>query len=121
MSKENILKSALKQFTGTEYWYRHQLFSAFTYTDGVKYLAGEAGAYWLLDRIFACQYEFKNLKDEPFQTWEIEIHEDKSATLICTDGNCNKLHEEKIESTDFPIKSFRFYLIDNVLLLPTEY
>lgn len=115
------LKHALKDFTGTEQWYRHALFRAFTYTDGVKFLAGQAGAYWLLDLIFGFQHEHLTLQEAPFQVWDLTVHEDKTATLKCTDGNYNPLHEHRLEFTDFPLPDFRFYLIDRVLLLPSEY
>ena len=31
------LKTALKQFSGTEQWFRHSLFRAHRYTDGVRF------------------------------------------------------------------------------------
>ena len=45
----------LRQFTGTEQWYRHGLARNILFTDGAKYLADEAGAYWLLDEIAFAQ------------------------------------------------------------------
>ena len=44
-------KATLKQFTGTEYWYRHGLVRTVLFTDGAKYVADQGGAYWLLDEI----------------------------------------------------------------------
>jgi hypothetical protein len=41
----------LHQFTGTEHWYRHALVKSVLFTDGAKYLADTAAAYWLLDEI----------------------------------------------------------------------
>ena len=41
----------LRQFTGSEHWYRHSLNRAVVYTDGAKYVADQVGAYWLLDEI----------------------------------------------------------------------
>ena len=43
----------LRQFTGSEHWYRHGLVRDILFTDGAKYLADHGGAYWLLDEI-AC-------------------------------------------------------------------
>lgn len=114
-------KAELKQFTGTENWYQHALFRAFTYTDGVRFVAREAGAYWLLDRIFGLQYESEKIQGEPFQVWDLKVHDDKTATLTCTDGNDGPVHQETISFTDFPISTIRFYLINQVLLLPSEY
>ena len=39
--------AALAQFTGTERYYR--IAPKFLITDGVKFLAENAGCYWLLD------------------------------------------------------------------------
>ncbi len=119
--KAATLTAALKQFTGTENWYRHPLFSQFLYTDGVKFLAGEAECYWLLDRIFALQYEQKTLQAERFQSWDLIVQADKTAQLKCNDGNYNDLHTETIPYTDFPLATIKLFLIDNVLLLTTEY
>ncbi len=49
--KPTLTESELAQFTGTEYWYRHAFKRSITYTDGVKYVAEKAGAYWLIDEI----------------------------------------------------------------------
>ena len=45
----------LAQFTGTERWYRHGLVRNVTYTDGVRYVADTAGAYWLIDIVALAQ------------------------------------------------------------------
>ena len=113
--------AALRNYTGTETWYRHPLFRSFLYTEGVQFVAEASGAYWLLDRIFGLQYELPALKLEGFQTWDLIVSDDKTAKLQCGDGNDNVLHTEKIEFTTCPLKKIRFYLTDSVLLLPSEY
>ena len=47
-----ISESDLSQFIGTENYYRHWTGHG-VYTDGVKYLAEKAGAYWLIDAILS--------------------------------------------------------------------
>ena len=112
----------LNQFTGTENWYRTLLFGDYLYTDGVKYVAEEGGAYWLIDKIFACTAHIEKLKSEEFLVWElIRNNKSEGAKVICTDGNCNELYSEEIEFTDFPLRSIKFYFTNNVLLLPSEY
>jgi len=44
----------LRQFTGSENWYRHGINRAVLFTDGAKFLADQGGAYWLLDIISVC-------------------------------------------------------------------
>lgn len=119
--KAASIKATLNSFTGTENWYKHQLFRQYLYTDGVQYLAKEAECYWLLDRIFALQYENPHISAEPFQSWVLNINPDHSAQLICEDGNYQELHKETIAYTDFPLPTIGFFLIDRVLLLPSEY
>ena len=56
MTKENKLTEAdLRNFTGSEHWYRFGLDPRITCTDGAKYVADEGGAYWLLDEIALAQ------------------------------------------------------------------
>ena len=110
-------QAALRQFTGTEHWYRHP---QFLYTDGVQYLAEQAGAYWLINAILACQV-LPRVKKEPFQVWKLTVNADHSAALTCTDGNYGAVYRQEIGFTDFPLKEQQFYLTDAVLLLPSEY
>ena len=44
-ASEILRESDLREFTGTENWYRTLLFGDYLYTDGVKYVAEEGGAY----------------------------------------------------------------------------
>lgn len=114
------LKSELRQFTGTEKYYYNPLFLKFRYTDGVKFLAEEAGAYWLLDYIFSNQTS-KNLLEQPFQVWKLKVNDDSSAQIVVEDGNDQILDQFKIGFTDFPLEKFDLWLIDKVLILPSEY
>ena len=122
MNKEDIgrLKAELRQFTGTEQYYYNPLFKDFRYTDGVKFLAERAGAYWLLDYIFSNQ-PHRSLRGEAFQVWKVRVNQDDSATLTVEDGNDNVLTTFSIEFTDFPLEEFDLWLIEKVLILPSEY
>jgi hypothetical protein len=114
------LKAALKHFNGTDEWFRHSLYRFFTYTEGIQYLAVEAGAYWLVDLIFGLQYEASAVKAEPFQCWTLTV-KGSEATLICEDGNGNKVYTKAIEFTDFPMEKITIWFADSVLMLPSEY
>ena len=114
------LEADMRQFTGTEHWYRHPLYRAFCYTDGVKYLAEAAGAYWLIDTILACQLD-PRVEKEYFQFWTLTVNADRSAVLTCTDGNDTAVYRQEYGFTDFPLKTQKLYLTNNVLLLPSEY
>jgi hypothetical protein len=115
-----LTKSDLAQFTGTTVWYRHPLFKAFSYTDGVQYVASEGGAYWLIEKIFALQH-YPKVRSEAFQLWTLQARKDQSATITCEDGNGGKVYAEELYFTDFPLSEIKLYFTDNVLLLPSEY
>lgn len=122
MTKETTLRvSDLTQFTGTEQWYRHGINRAVVFTDGAKYVADTAGAYWLLDEIAVIQPHNRRIAGEAFQVWKLIVHDDRSASLTCDDGNGNIIYTKNIPFTDFPLEEITFYFTDNVILLPSEY
>lgn len=122
-----LTASELNQFTGTDNWYRHSLIRSITYTDGVKYMAEKAGAYWLIDEVAIINGPFnepvsKKLHEQPFQVWDLKRDESgHGADLICQDGNGVVLYRKRIDITDFPLPEIRLYFVDKVILLPSEY
>ena len=109
------LSTDLNQFIGTENYYRHWTRCG-VFTDGVQYLAEQAGAYWLIDAVFSYR------RRESFQVWTLRKNDDNSAVLTMQEdsGEPAKVRQE-IPYTDFPLDSIKLYLIDSVLLLPSEY
>ena len=103
----------LRQFSGTEYWYKH--LSGYLYTDGVLYVAQEGGAFWLIDKILFTTRAKNSLQE--FGAWKFEVNEDKSAILVCEDGNYHELYREKIEWTDFPLNCLNSFIV-NILNPP---
>lgn len=112
------LSENLTHFTGSEEWYRH--ITRNLYTEGVKYLADNAGAYWLIDEIMFRQ-RFRRVKAEEFQVWILRVTVHNGAWLKCEDGNGNVVHTKQIEFTDFPLAEIKLYFTNNTLLLPSEY
>jgi hypothetical protein len=113
-------ESDLRQFTGTESWYRHPFKRSILFTDGAKYVADRAGAYWLLDEIAFAQAK-KRIAAEAFQLWKLKVRADQTARLICENGNGEVIFRKRIDYTDFPLKEISFYFTNNVILLPSEY
>ena len=109
----------LQQFTGTEVWYRHPMYRAYLYTEGVQYVAEKGGAYWLIDDIIIYHNTIKDLQGEPFCVWKLRLNERGGASLTCEDGNRNHLFSTEITFTDFPLRSIELWCIDKVLILPT--
>jgi len=89
------------------------------YTDGVRYLAEEAGAYWLLDVIASYQPQ---LGDVEFQVWKLEKQANNSALVYAVeDEGKPPLVEQEIPYTDFPFEEYKLYCQNTVILLPSEY
>lgn len=113
--------SILSKFTGSECWYRHGINRAVIFTDGAKYVADTAGAYWLLDEIAIIQPYNKRVASEAFQVWKLVVHPDDTATLTCDDGDGHIVFTKEIEFTDFPHEGVTLWFTNNTILLPSEY
>ncbi len=119
----------LPHFTGTENYTNLRypwLRSRFLLTDGAKYLAETAQAFWLMDAIASHQTNRK-VAAEPFQIWKLSVNPQKQATLMCTDGNETVLVRQEIPYSDFPLAEITLYveqsetLAGRVVMLPSEY
>lgn len=112
--------SDLSSFTGTTRYYpftrRHLL------TDGTKYLADTAGAYWLMD------VAASHLDEIGTQDWFVLIRlevQNCSAVMVYEDGNGHEHARQEIEYTDFPLNQIQLFACWNgthwVIMLPSEY
>ena len=120
-SPNSLSKHDLRQFTGTEHWYRHSMVRRVLFTDGVKYVADKGGAYWLVDEIAFAQVGEKAVAAEAFQLWKLTVRPDATGTLICEDGNGNAVFTKELTFTDFPLDEITLYFTNNVILLSSEY
>jgi hypothetical protein len=123
------LEAELPHFTGTESYTNMRypwLHTKFLLTDGAKYLAEKAKAYWLMDAIASHQIN-KQVAHEPFQVWELIVGTDRKAVLTCMDGNKRILVEQEIPYTDFPLDQISLYAAEDdclggrVVMLTSEY
>jgi len=114
--------SDLQNFIGSETFYRHSIIKRVIYTDGVRFLAGEAGAYWLIDEIALAQRFNPSVSAEEFQVWTLTVNlQAHVALLVCDDGNNNVVLRKEIPFTDFPLEHIKLYFTNNTLCLPSEY
>jgi len=111
----------LRQFYGSENWYRHGLVRHILFTDGAKHVADEGGAYWLLDEIALAQRYEKRVAAKRFQVWKLTVHEDRSAALTCSDGSNNIVLTKRIPFTDFPVDEITLWFANNTIYLPSEH
>ncbi len=108
----------LEQFTGTEHWYRHSLVPGMLYTDGIKYFAEQAGAYWFLDIVAT---EYLNLqRREQFLLIKLDVS-GSQAKIRVEDGDGHGLKRKDIDFTDCPEGKYKFFFTNDTLHLPSEY
>jgi hypothetical protein len=110
----------------TKHWTGRLIF-----TPGVRFLAEQAGAYWLIDAVASYQSRaYPKVLAEEFQAWKLWVNPNRSATLTMTDGNTDKpIVTQQIEFTDFADSGeteAQLYCVLSpgqpaVLMLPCEY
>ena len=116
------LSSVLAQFTGTEHYYKWSpFFRNFVLTDGAKFLAEKAGAFWLMDMIAS---HFAKYRNEDFVVAKLRKRKN-NWRLNIEDGNDNILAGQTIQFSDFPLDSLDLYVLPQdelrVILLTSEY
>lgn len=115
------LDAIFTQFTGTTQYNR--INPHVVLTDGAKYLADNAGCYWLMDLI-ASYVTQRSYDSQDFVVIKMVVS-DKSAVVTLDDGNGNVLATQQIEYTDFPLEQIRLYACRSeqfwVVMLPSEY
>ena len=88
-------------------------------TDGAVALASAAGCFWLLDIIGS--YQGDKRLDPEFQVWELEVDCENCSGVIRGYNNTKLIITQEIPWTDFPLDGVKLYLIDGIILLPSEH
>lgn len=109
------LAEKLQGFYGTEQYYRLTL-TGILATDGVKCFADEGNAYWAVTDMCLKAYKLK----QPFLSIKINST-GKKADIVYEDGDYNVLDSDHYAHTDLEAGEYKFYITDNVILLPSEY
>ena len=118
--EQNALRAELRQFTGSEEFYRH-FTNVIIYTEGVKFLAQRARLYWLIDLIASLQP--RALRDRAlreFQLWELRIANGKAA-LVCLRDSDDEAFRVPLKFADSALDYVRLYLEGGTLMLPSEH
>ncbi|MCC0178050.1 hypothetical protein I4641_13780 [Waterburya agarophytonicola K14] len=114
------LEEDLRQFMGTTGYFRPQplLFPKFLLTDGARYVAEKAEAFWLFDAIASLQLhpKIKNHRElKDLQFWRLEVAENKSAMLSVEWDEDRVVYTQGIGHTTFPLKSLLLYVAPTVI------
>jgi len=114
-----IIKN-MENATGTE---RYHMYSAMpgypVATDGAYCLAKDAECFWLLDLIG--RYQSNKKLDRDFQVWELEVNQEHETGVLRGYNDTEQVIEHELEYTDFPLDKVTLWLMDGVILLPSEY
>ena len=122
-TKDEILAN-LPNFYRTENYYAlSPLFRSFILTDGAKYLADAAGAWWLMDAVAS---HLGNYKNEGFVVAKLLRAKASNGWILrLEDGNDEVLADQIIEYSNFPLDEITLYVIAQddrwIVLLPSEY
>lgn len=122
----NEINEYIANCNGTNNVYRH-MFSRIVYTDGVKFVAEKAGAYWLIDAIMSHQTNRKAIAAaNGFQVWKVTHNKRGSGCVLTMDDGgqgdeAKVLIRQRIPFTDFPKGlDLVFYVEHGMLLLREE-
>lgn len=120
MIKADELTALLAHCYCSENYWAHWT-KRLVYTDGVKCLADNAEAYWLVDIVASYQGQHP-AKNEPFQCWVLSRRTGTAFVIEMNDGRTkNAMIRQEIEFSDFPLDTITLYLCDGVLMLTSEY
>ncbi len=104
---------------GATGFYRHKP-SQVLYSNGVQELAESCGAYWFIDLIISHQLN-KVVNYQPFQVWLLKRVKNDVFNVLATDGNDTTIAKQAIPYSDFPYDKATIWLVNGVLILPSEY
>ena len=121
MTTKTLNAADLAMFTGSEQFYRHSINRKVVYTEGAQHVAEAGGAYWLLDEIALIQPYDARVAAEEFQVWKLTVRPDRTATLVCEDGNDNVVFSKEIPYTDFPLDAITLWFANDTIYLPSEH
>lgn len=114
------IQSIIDHASGTEAYHRFSPIPGFpVVTDGVKALAEAAECYWLLDLIGS--YQGNQKLDPAFQVWRLEVNHDDDSAVAYGFNDADLIIMQTIPFTDFPLDEVDLFLMDGIILLPSEY
>jgi len=118
-SKEKIL-DIINNARGTEAYHKFSSFSKYpVVTDGVLALAEAAGCFWLLDIIGS--YQTNKRLDPHFQVWTLVVDLEDGTAVVNGFNDKKLILSQDIPYTDFPLDVLKLFLMDGVILLPSEH
>lgn len=125
MTTSDKLKAVMDQFYGgSDGRYRHWANRRFIYTEGIKAMAEEAGAFWLLDIVATevaplCLKRWQDL-DDPTSFLKFQVKADQIVIALIRDTGELPLWSRSLNFTDFPEGEWTFELAIDGLVDPNQ-
>lgn len=120
MKSAHEILEIINQSSCTEAYHKFSVIPGFPVaTDGVVALAEAAGCYWLLDVIGS--YQTHQQLDPEFQVWTLNVNLSEESGTVRGCNDTELIVTQEIPFTDFPLEEVKLYLMDGVILLPSEY
>ncbi|MCX7740211.1 MAG: hypothetical protein N2047_04210 [Meiothermus sp.] len=116
------MQTHLAQFTGSARFFRMGApFQQFVHTEGVQFLAQQAGCYWLLDLIASYRPRYRG---ETLLVARLTAQDSVGRFTLSVDERI--LARQKIAFTDFPMSEIELWVARNeeggyTILLPSEH
>ena len=117
------LENLLSNFYGTEHYYKVSPFSSILITDGVKAFADKCECYWLFTDFIMPECTMVSHISN-FLVVEVKVTKTGMCTITAKeDTDMPPLFTKKQRDicNIIPKGTHKFYCIDNILLLPSEY
>jgi len=120
MKSAKEILDVINHAQGTEVYHKFSSIPFFPIiTDGVLALADAGGCYWFLDIIG--NYQTDERLDPDFQVGKLEVNHADSSAVVSGYNDATLIITQEIPFTDFPLDEVKLYLIDGIILLPSEY
>ena len=75
------------------------------------HVAEAGGGFWLLDEIALIQSYDARIAAEGVQGLTLTVRPDRTAALVCEDGNNNIVFSKEIPFTDFPLETITLWFV----------
>ncbi len=121
MKSEKEIVNMLAQCSGSMIFTIHPTMEGVVYSEGVNTVVKECQANWLLLNLGMNIPFNEDLMNQEFLVIQLNVSEEKKATLIFEDGEDNILFTEEVGFTNFPLKSIQLWFTNKVLYLPQEH
>lgn len=122
-----LTNESLREFTGSETLFKHGFFLGVCYTEGVRHVAREGKAYWLLDEIAShlIRMNISPFSQKALHFWKLTVKDNQGVLLARVDSDQKPFFKKELDYTDFPLDEIDIWAAYNehgwTIYLPSEH